>query len=240
MEKEYETKRWRAFTDGRKKDYDFQMRLYDFPSDSLPEEERMSSMGYFFTNGSPHYFTVFPEMDLFFVQVKGRERNFVQLSNLDYGHGLWSPDVGFAGPKNIAIEFNPEWWASIRRDERDERGLVKVLYEFALTSILFRHVSTIWIVDYSLKRRKASSQDLDKETERMIFEGADRRYVEVAAGWRWDMMEIDDDFETDSGCLEFYKTVEDASRELQEHPHAADETLCYGRAYFGVLACEFF
>ncbi|RMJ17746.1 hypothetical protein CDV36_002588 [Fusarium kuroshium] len=240
MEQEYESKRWRAFTNGRKRDNNFQMRLYDFPDDSLPEEQRMSSMGYFLNNGSPHYFTVLPEMDLFFIQAKDPKSILSQCRSFGHSHGLWSPNVGLAGPRNVAIEFDPEWWASIKRDERDEQGLVKVVAEFALTSILSRHIITIWIVDYSLKRRKTSSQVTDKETERMIFEGADRRFIEVADGWHDDLTDIHDDFETDSDCLEFYKVVEDASRELQEHPHSADETLFYGRACFGVLACEFF
>lgn len=128
------------------------MWLYDYPGDSLPEEERMSAMGYFLNDGSPNYFTVLPEMDLFFLQANGRELNLLQWHSLDHGHGLWSPHVGFAGPKDVAIEFDPEWWASVERDERDEEGLVKTLDEFATASILSRQIHTIWIVDYSLKR----------------------------------------------------------------------------------------
>ncbi|RSL87482.1 hypothetical protein CDV31_016240 [Fusarium ambrosium] len=216
------------------------MRLYDFPDDSLPEEERMSSMGYFLNNGSPHYFTVLPEMDLIFIQAKDRESGLSQCRRLIYGHGLWSPDVGLAGPKNVAVEFDPEWLASIKRDEQHDRRSLRVLDGFALTSTLSSHIKTIWIVDYSLKRRDPSSRIPGKERHRKIFEGADRRFIEVAAGWHDDLTDIHNDFETDSDCLEFYKVVEDASRELQEHPRTADETLGYGRAYYGVLACEFF
>lgn len=73
---------------------------------------------------------------------------------------------------------------------------------------------------------------------RQIFEGADRRFVEVAAGWHQDVTDIHDDFETDSGCLQYYKAIEGATRHRQRYPSVADETLSYGRAYFGVLACE--
>ncbi|KAJ4168953.1 hypothetical protein NW754_010885 [Fusarium falciforme] len=171
MEQEYESKRWRAFTNGRKDDGSFIMRLYDFPGDSLPEEKRMSAMGYFLNNGSPHYFTVLPQMDLFFLQADGRELDLIKLYSLEYGHGLWSPNVGLAGPKHVAIEFDPKWYARIETDERYEEGLAKIL---------------------------------DEERRREIFEGADRRFVEVAAGWHQDVTNIHDDFETDSGCLEFY------------------------------------
>ncbi|KAJ4211558.1 hypothetical protein NW759_012469 [Fusarium solani] len=239
MEQEYESKRWRAFTNGRKKDYNFNMRLYDFPGDSLPEEKRMSAMGYFLDNGSPHYFTVLPEMDPFFLQANDRELNLMTWYSLQYAHGLWSPNVGLAGPKNVAIEFDPEWLARIEAAERDEEGPVKILDELALASILSRQIRTIWIVDYSLKRRGTSSEMRGRERRRKIFEGADRRFVEVAAGWNQDGADIHDDFETDSGCLKFYKAIEEASRELQDNPRTADETLFYGMAYFGVLACEF-
>ncbi|KAL2678818.1 hypothetical protein Neosp_009569 [[Neocosmospora] mangrovei] len=238
MEQEYESKRWSAFTNGRIKDHEFNMRLYDFPGDSLPEEKRMSAMGYFLNNGSPHYFTVLPEIDLFFLQATSREPDLFNFYGLGYGHGLWSPNVGLAGPKNVAIEFDPNWCARIETDEKDEEGLAKILDEFATVSILSSQIHIIWIVDYSLKRRATKSELQRKEPRREIFEGADRRFVEVAAGWHHDLTDIHDDFETDSGCLEFYKAIEKASREEQENPGIADETLFYGRAYYGVLACE--
>ncbi|KAI8716431.1 2EXR domain-containing protein [Fusarium sp. LHS14.1] len=238
MEQEYESKRWRAFTNGRKNDFEFKMRVYDFPGDSLPEEERMSAMGYFLNNGSPHYFTVLPEMDLFFLQASSREPDLNNLYGLDHGHGLWSPHVGLAGPKNVAIEFDPAWCARIETGERDEEGISKLLDEFTRTSILSSQINTIWIVDYSLKRRAKKSELQSRNPRREIFEGADRRFVEVAAGWHYDLTDIHDDFETDSSCLKFYKVIEHASRELQENPRVADETLFYGRAWCGVLACE--
>ncbi|KAI8665161.1 hypothetical protein LRP88_12805 [Fusarium phalaenopsidis] len=238
MEQEYEFKRWCAFTNGRKKDYSFNIRLYDFPGDSLPDEKRMSAIGYFLDNGSPHYFTVLPEMDMFFLPADGRELNLMKWYSLQYAHGLWSPNVGPAGPKHVAIEFNPEWCARIETDERDEEGLAKILDEFATASILSSQIGTIWIVDYSLKRRGGNFEMRPRERRRKIFEGAGRRFVEVAAGWHQDVTDIHDDFETDSGCLEFYKAIEEASRELQNNPGVADETLFYGRAHFGVLACE--
>ncbi|UPK92691.1 hypothetical protein LCI18_003626 [Fusarium solani-melongenae] len=219
MEREYEVEHWRTLKHSG-----------DYPRDRT----RMPSMGGFLDNGSPHYFTIFPNQDLFYFQANGLERRMISGHDIPDDHRLWSTRNGFHGPKHVAIEYNPEWWSSVQEDELMDQPFVEILDDFS-AAVIASTINIIWFVDYSLKRQRPSSTD----RKRVIFEGADRRFVEVV-GCHIDAEQMYDEFETDSGSLEFFKAVEEAATEYEDYPSVVDVSRCYGRAQFGILACEFF
>ncbi|RSL70851.1 hypothetical protein CEP53_001712 [Fusarium sp. AF-6] len=73
--------------------------------------------------------------------------------------------------------------------------------------------------------------------KRAIFEGVDRRFVEVV-GCHIGAEHMHDEFETDSGSLEFYEAVEKAATWQENNENNSDLIGSYGRAHFGILACE--
>ncbi|KAM5374758.1 hypothetical protein ACJZ2D_006402 [Fusarium nematophilum] len=232
MESEYQMQKWDAVRKGRQHTKKWGSDVYDDPggrSYTYDKEKRIPSMGLFVNKDSTgQYFTVLPNWDLLFLQARDFDIGLIS----QVGR-LWSFNAGYHGFKNVAINYDPTWWAEVeykRGYQRHESG--SLLANFALQASFAKEIKTFWFVDYGMKREFNGSRN---RPDRKVFEGVGCRFIQV--------YEDDEEFESNTGfgSLSFCKTVEDAAQWKQDDVCVADDWFYNGeRACYGVLACEYF
>ncbi|KAL3601468.1 hypothetical protein FPOAC2_05729 [Fusarium poae] len=142
----------------------------------IPEETKLKipSTGKFF-GGPLHNLTVFPNRDLFVLQVDCLDR--VDWDNIGIESSLGWGLLGCSGINHIGIEFNPDWW-----DSENGRWDWEVLYTLTDAAHNVFPLYKIWIVDHGLKRRKdapAFEERSDVYYHLNAFYTSDRKLLEV-------------------------------------------------------------
>ncbi|KAF4470141.1 hypothetical protein FALBO_2978 [Fusarium albosuccineum] len=152
---------------------------------STPETCRFTGL-----NGRGRYVTMFPSQDLFILQLDS-------LDSLGVAHfgsmSLAWPD----GPRNMALEYGPNWEAVMRHTDIDTiRQLepVKAIVQAVLES---PSVWNTWLIDMSVKRKPdEAAMPVPNSSDRWVFYAIDRRFVETPD----DDTEFEAEFESMGGA----------------------------------------
>ncbi|KAF4978579.1 hypothetical protein FZEAL_5071 [Fusarium zealandicum] len=124
-----------------------------------------------------HYLSVIPSQDLFIMQVHD-SANWV----LDYMHVTSIYDQSAARLESLAIGYKASWGYQIPTGQgwrsRCDHETHRIIQAAVLQRI--RPGSTIWFIDYSIKRRSYDANRPSETLEQPVtFHGTDRRFVEV-------------------------------------------------------------
>ncbi|KAM5345222.1 hypothetical protein ACJ41O_011084 [Fusarium nematophilum] len=150
-------------------------------SDQKTREEPLSATTCFSGGGDDYsdtrFLTIFPRRDLCIIQP--RDLQTVDWASLRFR--VPAPNVStFTSVKNIALEFRPEWGASAAKV-----GILESLYLPIIRALVgvAEHADNLWLVDYSLKRRRPGSMPGGgiPVSEGQTFYARGRRFVEVTS-----------------------------------------------------------
>ncbi|KAH7023856.1 hypothetical protein EDB80DRAFT_871259 [Ilyonectria destructans] len=230
MERHFCTKKWDA------------IRKHSFQSfRDAQRQESVPAMGCFHEkDASDHYFTVFPNKDLFYLQP-------YNLNTLDWGRishdisiaSMWN---GFGGLKHVALEFNPNWALELEKDRPFfiELEFMTNLTDAAIDGTAWGGLDTLWFIDFGMKRKAHVPTKAETERPpRKVFYQNKCRFVEVYTGAPFDHQ-----------WEQYYKAGGDENissrRFIQELEYAIEDGLDDRQAEhftptakIGILGCEF-
>ncbi|RSL66016.1 hypothetical protein CEP53_003510 [Fusarium sp. AF-6] len=133
-------------------------------------------------NGKPYFFTVFPHKDLFICQPQNLWT--IHWSKFCWDTNFGSSVCGFAGIRNIALEYTLEWGYNIQERIID---MVVVISE-VIPGL------NIWIVDYTLRRRDSAAvgqQSTSRGDENVAFYFKGQRLIPVDLSRGEDWIEVE-------------------------------------------------
>ncbi|KAI2634941.1 hypothetical protein GGS26DRAFT_605086 [Hypomontagnella submonticulosa] len=144
MEWRFKSKRWNK---------DAREHHFKDPSYVLDNKESnaVSTTGYFRTDESLRYFTTYPHQDLFCLQY--RRRGTLKICNpwlesIDADVPFLSWDFGFMGPRNVGIEFDPEWALT------EYSGISGIFWGLlGAYEEWMNCADTLWLIDTRIRRR---------------------------------------------------------------------------------------
>lgn len=161
MEGNFNCKKWKSSSEDRV--------LYR--SNMIKEEMDRPQTSYFACrNGNLHFFTVFPNKDLFILRPQNLET--INWTNFDWDVVLGSYMHDFGGLQNIALEYNPEWGYDI----------ADKIVDMAIDAGSHHSGLNIWIVDYTLRRgdsRAVGQKPTSRGDENVAFHLNGRRLIPV-------------------------------------------------------------
>ncbi|KAI1416248.1 hypothetical protein F5Y13DRAFT_206256 [Hypoxylon sp. FL1857] len=164
MERQFNIQKWEAVQ---------QERLFSKPgaaTEWLPDEENMSSTGYFVENSTYRYFAIFPYQDLVCIQP-------YRFETIGYSWRISEILISLAAQgsrnlENVALEFNLGWRT------REELGMTRYILGAFLS---YPGIETLWFIDYSIQRRHhVHTKEQAAQPVGMVFYGSDCRFIEVA------------------------------------------------------------
>ncbi|KAL7800276.1 hypothetical protein V8C37DRAFT_364721 [Trichoderma ceciliae] len=133
-------------------------------------------------NGEDRYFAVLPNTDLFYFQPRHLQA-FKWQQLIPFG----KDKLKISLLKNIALELDPAWGVGLATATPQDIARHPAMNFFAVMAVQVSYVTTIWLVDYRLKR-KAIAPTLRQATgkEGRIFYGSNCRFVEVMGEYSMD------------------------------------------------------
>ncbi|RSL73764.1 hypothetical protein CEP54_000134 [Fusarium duplospermum] len=154
------------------------------PSELIEKGMDMPQTSYFtHHNGRQYFFTVLPHKDLFIFQ----PQNLWTIDWFEFCRGgrLGSPVRGFAGIRNIALEFNLKWAGDIEE---------RIIHMVKDTSDVIPGVN-IWMIDYTLRRRDSAAvgqQSTSRGHESVAFRFKGQQLIPVDLSRKEDWIEVEE------------------------------------------------
>ncbi|KAH8685179.1 hypothetical protein BGZ61DRAFT_455032 [Ilyonectria robusta] len=190
-----------------------------------------------------HYFTIFPNHDLFYLQPHNLRT--LDWSQIAFDLSLGPYWLGGEGMDNVALEFDPNWVLEVEKAGPDDREIeiVDVLATAAIEGADEGHICTIWLIDYGIKRNPEAPLPAERGLDATFHQG-DRRFVDVRSprshsetpAWN-EYYELDG---CSISCRSFIRQIEleIESRGYRQNLNGTDQSL-ERIAEFRVLACEY-
>ncbi|KAI0384310.1 hypothetical protein F5Y04DRAFT_293261 [Hypomontagnella monticulosa] len=251
MEWRFESQSW---------DRDARERYFrDSPRSQIKESNVISTTGCFRTRTGMRYFTMYPHQDLLCLQSRWK-RTFqlcdFRLANIDVAVPFLNSRLGFRGPRNIAIEFDPAWASyEMGQPSRFSQGLI-----FTADHRNCRP-NTIWFIDYRIRRQDDSriaknlnmtlQEFLDKKgspgynprQDRRTFLGVDRIFIEGYENDNWYQVDPPTESSNSSSCPNsvtgFIQKLKHCADTIQNCPRCGKPNCgCSNSAGFRFLICE--